>query len=279
MNTDNRFEKIASLSLYQQRSLVDLEVERFRMELLNNGERYKNAKNLNRFEFSVYSQCGEDGIINEIFNRIGITNHYFVEFGAGNGLQNCTTALLLQNWVGLWMEAQQGNVDTIISKFSGLILRHRLTFRQVFITAENIETIFKDADVPQEFDLLSIDIDGNDYWVWSAIQNYRPRVVICEYNGRFGPQIKWVMKYNPQHSWSGTSYYGASLKSLELLGAQKGYRLVGCSLSGVNAFFVREDLVANLFSSSYTSETHFEPQRHFLIREPVQPNDFGPSEN
>lgn len=271
-----RLEKLSSLSNYHLRGLLDLEAEKYRNDLLRSDVRYKDPKNLNRYEYSVFSQCGEDGIINEIFKRIGITNRYFIEFGAGNGLQNCTTSLLLQNWFGLWIEAEPGNVQTITSKFSPLILRHQLTFRQAFITAENIETIFKGADVPEQFDLLSIDIDGNDYWVWSAIENYHPRVIVCEYNGHFGPEIQWVMRYNPQHNWNGTSYYGASLKSLELLALQKGYRLVGCNLSGVNAFFIRQDLISEKFLTDTSSCSFFEPQRHYLIREPVQQNDFGP---
>lgn len=271
-----RLEKLSSLSNYHLRGLLDLEAEKYRNDLLRSDVRYKDPKNLNRYEYSVFSQCGEDGIINEIFKRIGITNRYFIEFGAGNGLQNCTTSLLLQNWFGLWIEAEPGNVQTITSKFSPLILRHQLTFRQAFITAENIETIIKGADVPEQFDLLSIDIDGNDYWVWSAIENYHPRVIVCEYNGHFGPEIQWVMRYNPQHNWNGTSYYGASLKSLELLALQKGYRLVGCNLSGVNAFFIRQDLISEKFLTDTSSCSFFEPQRHYLIREPVQQNDFGP---
>ncbi len=272
----DRLEGYTALSFHQLRNLLDLEVERYRRELLGSEDRYKRAENLNRYEFSIFSQCGEDGIINEIFNRIGLTNHFFVEFGAGNGLQNCTTALLLQNWFGLWIENAPANVQVISSKFSSFLVRHQLTFLKQFITAENIESIFREADIPAEFDLLSIDLDGNDYWVWNAIENYSPRVVVCEYNGHFGSDIKWVMKYNPQHVWNGSSYYGASLKSLELLGSQKGYQLVGCNLSGVNAFFVRQDLAEGHFLTDGTSATHYEPLRHFLIREPVVPNDFGP---
>jgi hypothetical protein len=86
------------------------------------------------------------------------------------------------------------------------------------------------------------------------------------------------MKYNPQHCWNGGSYYGASLKSLQLLAEQKGYYLVGCNMSGVNAFFVRKDLAGEHFSRDTTAKNHFEPQRHYLIRESIQPNDFGPFE-
>jgi hypothetical protein len=272
----DRLEQISSKSFLELKNLLDLEAQKFRLNLLKSDPRYNTPENLNRYEFSIFSQCGEDGIIQEIFKRIGLTNRFFVEFGAGNGLQNCTTALLLQNWMGLWMEADPLNTQVIVKKFTFLIQKYRLLFQQAFITPDNIEHLFTNANIPKEFDLLSLDIDGNDYWVWKAIEQYHPRVIICEYNGRLGPDIQWVMEYNPDHSWNGTSYYGASLKSFQLLGKMKGYTLVGCNLSGVNAFFVRKDLVNDYFSPDDSAANHFEPLRHFLIREPIQPNDFGP---
>lgn len=271
-----RMEQIASGTYLDLRNLLDLEAQKFQVDLLRSDSRYSDPKRLNHYEYSIFSQCGEDGIISEIFKRIGLTNRFFVEFGAGNGLQNCTTALLLQNWYGLWIETDPRNVQTISTKFLAQIQKRQLAFQQVFVTAENIESIFLAANVPEELDLLSIDIDGNDYWVWNAIEKFHPRVVICEYNGRYGPQCPWVMDYNPKHCWNRSSYYGASLKSFELLGRKKGYRLAGCTISGVNSFFVREDLAGELFCDESSSENHFEPQRHFLIRDPIQPSDFGP---
>ncbi len=241
--------------------------------------RYADPRCLNRFEYEIFSQCGEDGIINEIFNRIGLTNRYFVEFGAGNGIQNNSAALILRNWYGLWIDADPKNAEIIQNKYKQVINRRQLTFLQAFITTENIEDLFKQADVPQEPDLLSVDIDGNDYWIWKNIVSFNPRVVICEYNARYGPDLKWVMRYNPAHQWNGSSYYGASLKSLELLASQKGYRLVACNLAGINAFFIRGDLFTEQFTSLSTSEDHFEPQRSFLMQEPVQRPDFGPFES
>ena len=144
--------------------------------------------------------------------------------------------------------------------------KKKLTIKQAFITKENIQEIFKESNVPIEFDLLSIDIDGNDYWVWQALNQYRPRVVIIEYNSTIGPSIEWIMKYNSEHSWDKTNYFGASLKALELLGQQKGYKLVGCNLAGINAFFVRDDLVEDKFTSPFTSENHFEPMRNYLLK-------------
>lgn len=112
-----------------------------------------------------------------------------------------------------------------------------------FVTKENISSIFKDNHVPTEFDLLSIDIDGNDYWVWDALQEYKPRVVVIEYNASYPPPQKMVIPYNPNFVWDGTFYYGASLTSLSKLAKKLGYALLGTDLRGVNAFFIHKDLV------------------------------------
>jgi len=266
------FSKLMNLQMHNQ---LDLEVQRFRRELLASGGKYADLRNLNRFEHEMLSQCGEDGIVDEIFRRIGTTNRFFVEFGAGNGVQNSTASLFFDNWSGAWIEGDHGNAETIRKKFAPLLLRHRLRFTEAFITAENIEELLKSLDIPEEFDLLSVDIDGNDYWVWQTITKFRPRVVICEYNARYGGHTPWVMKYNPSHIWNGSCYYGASLKALEKLGASKGYVLVGCNLAGVNAFFVRREIAADLFQGPYSAEFHYEPQRFFLVQSSLQGNDFG----
>jgi hypothetical protein len=96
-------------------------------------------------------------------------------------------------------------------------------------------------------DLLSIDIDGNDYWVWKAINVISPRVVVIEYNAKFPPDYEWIMKYNEKHIWQGDDEHGASLKSLELLGKIKGYQLVATNITGTNAFFIKEELAKELF--------------------------------
>jgi len=269
------FSKLANYQLLNQ---LDLQAQQFRQQLLATGSKYAEPGNLNRYEYEVLSQCGEDGIIEEIFRRIGVTNRFFVEFGAGNGVQNCTASLLLANWMGAWIEGGHDNGEVIRRKFAPLLMRHRLKFSESFITAENIEELFATLEVPEAFDLLSVDIDGNDYWVWRAITHFNPRVVVCEYNARYGAELPWVMKYNPAHVWNGSCYYGASLKALEKLGEQKGYVLVGCNLAGVNAFFVRQDCIGDLFPSQQTAEYHFEPQRFFLVKSSLQENDFGPFE-
>jgi len=253
----------SSSSKYQDR-LTELQIDNYLLENLHKNPKYDNPKKLNRYEFKVFSQAGEDGIISEIFNRIGTTNKFFVEFGVGNGLENNSAYLLVKGWQGYWIEGSDRFCQSIRQSFEDLIANQQLTLKNTFITGENIEDLFRKGNVPTELDLLSIDIDGNDYWVWQAITNYRPRVVILEYNAIYPPESSWVMQYNPSHQWKYNSHMGSSLKALEKLGHQKGYKLVACSFSGVNAFFVREDLLADHFCSPFSAENHYEPARYFL---------------
>ena len=265
----------SSSSKYQDR-LTELQIDNYLLENLHKNPKYDNPKKLNRYEFKVFSQAGEDGIISEIFNRIGTTNKFFVEFGVGNGLENNSAYLLVKGWQGYWIEGSERFCQSIRQSFEDLIANQQLTLKNTFITGENIEDLFRKGNVPTELDLLSIDIDGNDYWVWQAITNYRPRVVILEYNAIYPPESSWVMQYNPSHQWKYNSHMGSSLKALEKLGHQKGYKLVACSFSGVNAFFVREDLLADHFCSPFSAENHYEPARYFLCSQKAgHPRAFG----
>ena len=265
----------SSSSKYQDR-LTELQIDNYLLENLHKNPKYDNPKKLNRYEFKVFSQAGEDGIISEIFNRIGTTNKFFVEFGVGNGLENNSAYLLVKGWQGYWIEGSDRFCQSIRQSFEDLIANQQLTLKNTFITGENIEDLFRKGNVPTELDLLSIDIDGNDYWVWQAITNYRPRVVILEYNAIYPPESSWVMQYNPSHQWKYNSHMGSSLKALEKLGHQKGYKLVACSFSGVNAFFVREYLLADHFCSPFSAENHYEPARYFLCSQKAgHPRAFG----
>ncbi len=251
------------------------EHEEFVKRLLAGDEQYQDRLNLNRFEHRMFSQSGEDGILREVFRRIGETNRTFVEVGAGDGLENNTTSLLVRGWTGHWLECSRWNVARIRSKFRRLLERGALTVERRLVTAENVERIVSRLGVAGEPDLLSIDIDGNDYWVWKALSSVSPRVVVIEYNAFFQPDVDWVMAYAPRHRWPGTSYFGASLASLARLGGDKGYRLVGSTLSGVNAFFVRQDLVADRFQEPFTAECHWQPSRLALTLSTGRHRDFG----
>ncbi len=236
---------------------------------------YETARQTPRFQdplrllgsgFKVFSMHDEDGIIEEIFRRIGETNRWFVEFGAGDGLENCTTYLLMKGWRGAWIEGSAACYKAIQKNLSFAIGEGRLKVRYSFVTAENIEALLDELGVPEEFDFLSIDIDRNDYWVWEAIRRYRPRAVAIEYNANWMPTVACVVPYDPYAIWDGSSYSGASLKALERLGRRKGYCLVGCNFTGVNSFFVREDLAGGgRFKEPFTAENHFEPPRYIRM--------------
>jgi hypothetical protein len=182
---------------------------------------------LRSHERRVYSQYGEDGVIRRIFERIGTTNRCFVEFGAKDGcaLSNTANLRLHDGWTGLLMEGD--------ARLAGGPVAHE------FVTAENVNNLFARYGVPQSFDLLSIDIDGNDYWVWKAIRGYQPRVVVIEYNIFFAPHEARTIRYDPRHVWDESTYHGASLAALRKLGRTKGYALVTTDSWAPNAFFVK----------------------------------------
>ncbi len=199
------------------------------------------AGDLRAHERRVYSQNGEDGIIEEILRRVGIKTGLFVEFGAETGLEcNCARLALKEGWGALFIEGNSAKFDGLSRTYAG---DDRIRCIRARVSSDNIEQILSGNHIPQEFDLLSIDIDGNDYWVWAAIQNWHPRIVVIEYNASFPPPRLWVMVENHEHTWDGTSYYGASLASLARLGRKKGYSLVATDSRGVNAFFVKADLM------------------------------------
>jgi hypothetical protein len=225
--------------------------------------RNADPKRLLRHGFKLYSQNDEDGIIQEIFRRIGERGRRFVEFGVQNGYECNTAKLLVEGWHGLWIEANAQSAAQIRKHFEDFFRDGRLSLVEGLVTAENINTLLTEAGFIGEIDALSIDIDFNDYWVWKAIEVIRPRVVIIEYNSSLRPPLSLVVPYAPNKSWSGGNYFGASLEALARLGHVKGYRIVGCCFAGVNAFFVRDDLCADLFVEPATAEEHFEPARYF----------------
>jgi hypothetical protein len=266
-------EKLKKLMHHFTLSLDDISVEtsrarqlsiRTEIDRLRSNERYKEPKSLIPFGGKIYSQNDEDGIIREIFNRIGTTNKVFVEFGIGNGLENNTLALLFEDWQGLWIDASSDSITTIRNHFSGIIKSNKLTVVESFITQGNIDNLIASNVRPPEIDLLSVDIDGNDYHVLQAISCITPRVIVIEYNAKFAPPVLFCMDYTETHMWRGDDCFGASLKFLETNLDRMGYCLVGCNLTGANAFFIRKELVANKFLEPFTAENHFEPARYYL---------------
>jgi hypothetical protein len=239
--------------------LVTEQIDRLKKEL-----RYQDSKNLISFGYKMYSQNDEDGIIREIFHRIGTTNKVFVELGIGNGLENNTLALLFDGWTGLWIEASDQAVKIIKSNLQRILGSGRLKVVQLFITKKNINEFISANLKHKEIDLLSIDIDGNDFHVLDSITCVSPRVIVIEYNAKFVPPVIYCMEYDATHRWSQDDCVGSSLKFLEMQLALKGYCLVGCNLTGVDAFFVRRDIVGDKFSEPFSAEKHYEPARYYL---------------
>lgn len=239
--------------------------EQFTTQLLANAK-YDDPKRLNRHEAQVFSQNGEDGIIAEIFSRIGTTDRIFVEFGAGDGTENNSAYLLLKGWSGFWFDGDDANLQSIRDHFAKPVAAKRLVAAREFFTAENVLGILQKHGIPTEFDLLSLDVDRNTSWIWRALKPLRPRVAVVEYNAHMPPQDDWEIPYAPDKTWDGTIMYGAGLLTLEGIGRELGYSLVGCDLSGSNAFFVRDDVAGDHFCSPFTARNHYEPIRLFLGR-------------
>jgi hypothetical protein len=205
-----------------------------------------NVPGLQANEFRVFSQWGEDGIIQHLVRQIGLKRDVFIEFGVENYVESNTRFLLSNdNWAGLIIDGSEENIQFV--RNDPIYWRHNLKAECSFITAENINDLISRNGIRGDIGLLSVDIDGNDYWVWKAIDVVNPVIVVAEYNARFGPTEAVTTPYDPKfvrstahHSYI---YYGASLAALTALGKEKGYVLVGCNSAGNNAFFVRADRV------------------------------------
>src|SRR5437588_3876268 len=212
---------------YLKNQTTQIEIQRMQARLLQENvinclladRKHEDTKRLNRHEGQVFSQNGEDGILAEIFARIGCTNRVFVEIGAGTGLENNTAYLLFCGWSGFWFEGDEQNVATIETLFYKPIKDGRLITAREFFTLETAASLFIEHHVPQEFDLLSIDIDRNTSWVWRALHDFRPRVIAIEYNASIPPQDVWEVEYDPEAAWNGSLYFGAGLHTLERIGA------------------------------------------------------------
>lgn len=218
---------------------------------------------LSQLAQSLYAQGTEEDILQRLLLRVQATNRYCVDIGASDGLRNSNTARLLleQGWQGTLMEGSEYRFGRLKEHY-GSAGNARLIGVQV--QPETVDKLLSNAGVPAHFDLLSLDIDGNDYWVWQAMQAFRPRIVVIEYNPYYAPPERWVMRYDQDHTWDGSTYYGASLESLYHLGVSKGYQLVCCDDMGNNAFFVESELFPLLGLQPALPVTLFRPAMYKL---------------
>lgn len=214
-------------------------------------------------EFRVFSQWGEDGIIQHLVSRVPIARKVFVEFGVESYTEANTRFLLMHNhWSGLVLDGSADNIRRI--KKDAIYWQYNLKAVEAFVTRENINTLLADHGISGEIGLLSIDIDGNDYWVWEAITVVRPAIVAVEYNARFGSEEALTIPYDAKFfrtaAHPSNVYYGASLPALAQLARRKGYTLVGGNSAGNNAFFVREDLRPGSLPEAAVGQAYVENQ-------------------
>ena len=240
------------------------------IENIKKKETNKDKKVLLNYGYSVFSQGDEDGIINEIFSRIKLNNKKFIELGVENGLENNTTNLLLNGWNGVWFEGNKKWKKQIDECFSELIDKKKLKVNFELINKNNVNELLKNEFTENEkIDFLSIDIGLQTYHVLNAINYIQPRVISVEYNARLGPHNLWIADNESKMVWDNDIYYGASLKSYENMLNKKGYSLVGCSLTGVNAFFINKEEDLELFKSPFTSENHYQEERIYLLKSKI----------
>lgn len=200
-------------------------------------------------EFKVYSQFGEDGIIQWLLRRVPTGARVFVEFGVEDYREANTRFLLVNDrWSGLVMDGSPENVRRI--RRDPISWSNTLASECAFIDRDNVNRLIGGHGIQGDIGLLSVDVDGNDYWIWQAIDVISPRIVICEYNSLFGPSRAVTIPYDPAFVRSRAHYsqvyYGASISALTDLARSKGYSLVGSNRAGNNIFFVRDDVVGTL---------------------------------
>jgi len=240
--------------MYQR--LVDDDLTISRLGVLQYQNRYPGLKargftpSINAFEFSYYSQNGEDGIILYLLSRVGSENHFMVEIGTEDG-RECNSANLILNfgWQACLIETSAEMATAAQRYFTRCNAGGRVQILNARAAPDNINELLLQAGVPRQLDILSIDIDSYDYWLWEAIDVIEPRIVVIEYNASFGPALSVTIPSGKLPSLTKQEakyYHGASITALQRLGKLKGYDLIGGDSKGINAFFVRHDLAASV---------------------------------
>ena len=242
----NKLQQFIALPAAILKKLTNIELALGRIESRQNS--CIDSQNINDYEFKVSSQWGEDGIIQHLVKSIEIKNKVFFEFGVEKYTESNTRFLLQNNhWKGLVIDGSDENISYI--KNDPIYWKNNLKAECAFITKDNINQLITKNGINGDIGILSVDIDGNDYWIWKAIDCISPRIVICEYNSHFGDTYKVSIPYDNnfvrEKKHHSNIYYGASISALDFLAKKKGYSLVGSNLAGNNVFFVRNDLMTD----------------------------------
>lgn len=224
-----------------------------------------------KYEHQTFSQNGEDGIINEIFNRLDITKGQFIEIGTGDGSENNTRLLLELGWKGVWIDGSTKNLNTINSNFQNFIKNEKLFACANFVDENNINSLLKKIEISKDVDLLSLDLDLTTHLVWESINYITPKVLVIEYNGFFPKNTLWQANIRGNMSWDGSINMGASLSTIIKISEEKNYKFIGTELSGTNAFFVHQSL-QNYFSD-FLSNPSQQPARPYIVNGPAHVRD------
>jgi len=198
-------------------------------------------KELQESEWSRYSQHGEDGIIEKLLGVIGAKHDYIVEFGAHDGISMSNSRYFIaeKKWRAFLIEAKSIFFSQLKKLYQD---NNKVVIKHSFITKQNINGLFKDAGVPYDFDVLSIDVDGPDYYLWEALTDFAPRIVIVEYNSSKLPTDDYVVAEDKVFEYGATKDEGASLLAFYKLGTEKGYQAIYTELYGSNLFFIHQSL-------------------------------------
>ncbi|MCB0804426.1 MAG: hypothetical protein KDC05_01435 [Bacteroidales bacterium] len=228
----------------------------------------KNINGWEKYEYSVWSQNGEDGLIRYIFDQIGYQSKYFIEIGFEVTECNTLRLMLIEKLDGILIDGATKGVKKFNKAAAAMGITNVKAVAQ-FLNCENLQSTIEGAGAPKEVDLLSIDVDGNDYWFWETIDFITARLVIVEINSSLGPDRSMAVPYDPaylRHEKHPSGFYcSASLTAFNKLAEKKGYSLVGCDSNGVNAFFVRNDCMkGNL--KKLTPQEAFRPHRMRINR-------------
>jgi hypothetical protein len=220
----------------------------------------KTSKNLKDYEFKIFSQFGEDGIIQHLTKIVEIKNRTFIEFGVEDFFEsNCRFLLMKDNWKGFVVDGSSNNINRL--KNSYFFWMYHIDAINAFITKDNINEILVRSGFEEDVGILSVDIDGNDFYVLEAISVIKPRILICEYNAVFGAKRKISVPYDEHFDCMdkhySNLYFGASLPAITCLANKRGYTLVGTDRMCGNSFFVRNDLMNDQLESLNAEQAYF----------------------
>lgn len=239
----------------------------------------REKQGIEKYEYSLFSENGEDGILRYLHSEIGFrpNSRLFLEFGFAVTESNSLRLMIKEGFGGVFIDRSELSVKQFNKAAQSFGITNVRAIN-TFLNLENLETTIKESGLPEEIDLLSIDVDGNDYWFWEKIRSLSPRIVVIEYNASLGPELSLSVPYDPlfdRHQKHPSGFYcGASITALERLGKRKGYSLIGCDSNGVNAFFIRKDCLTQNMNVSMP-QSAYRPHKSRLERGFSPENQFG----